>query len=174
MNREIIFFAIAIAVLIFSVYSFLKTQNINLKIGEEISLPDISTVGYSKFTVEASVTQNTGIVTLTSGCYQIVANTEPHQALSIADGMAGKIGFRPNTHDLIAASFKNLGIKVLMVKIVDLRNNTFIADLILQQGDNILTLDARPSDAIALAVRMNVTNFYIKDEILKTQGRNIC
>jgi bifunctional DNase/RNase len=160
---------------LFFIYSFSRQTNFQLQTPIQIpSIQELSTEGYKKFKIEADVFGNTGIVKLTTDCYELIAYTEAHQAESIKNGLEGKIGFRPNTHDLTVSIFKNLGIKILMVKITDLRNNTFISDLILQQGKNILTLDSRPSDAIALAVRMGVKDIYIKEDLLKSYGRKIC
>lgn len=135
-------------------------------------LPELSTVGYVPVTVSADVIGNKGIVTLTGDCYQVTAYTEASQAESIANGLAGKIEFRPNTHDLIKSTFDSLGIQVVMVKIVEVRNNTYIGKLILRQGNRVLSLDARPSDGTALAVRTN-SPIYMKEDLLKA-GKYIC
>jgi len=175
----VINFIVLSSILAFLIYSFMIAENITLpffptNVEEVSSLADLSIVGYDKFSVEVGVSDDTGVITLTSGCYQIVATTEYYQAESIANGLAGRIGARPNSHDTIASVFKNLGIKVLTVKITELRNSTFISTMILQQGNNILSVDSRPSDAIAIGVRMKTDEFYIKDDLLKEQGRNIC
>jgi bifunctional DNase/RNase len=60
-----------------------------------------------------------------------------------------------------------------MVKIVEIRNNTFIGRLILQQGNKVVSLDSRPSDGIAIAVRTG-SPVYIKESLMKEQGKYIC
>ncbi len=62
---------------------------------------------------------------------------------------------RPLTHQLAYATIKALGAGIRCVDIVDLRHNTFYAHIVLQneQGDVLTVIDARPSDAIALALR---------------------
>jgi uncharacterized protein len=62
---------------------------------------------------------------------------------------------RPLTHQLAHSIVAALGAKVRRADIVDLRDNTFFAQLVLQTPDGVTTavLDARPSDAIALALR---------------------
>ena len=62
---------------------------------------------------------------------------------------------RPLTHQLTYAVIKALGALIKSVDIVDLKHNTFYAHLVLQneQGDVLKSIDARPSDAIALALR---------------------
>ncbi|HDD71504.1 MAG TPA: bifunctional nuclease family protein, partial [Candidatus Aenigmarchaeota archaeon] len=70
------------------------------------------------------------------------------QAISIARGQNNIRYFRPLTHDLADDILKNYGIKILMVKITELKNNTYFARLILRQGNKVLSLDSRPSDAL--------------------------
>lgn len=62
---------------------------------------------------------------------------------------------RPLTHQLAYTAIEALGSGLKRVDIVDLRNNTFYAQLVLQttNGDDTAVIDARPSDAIALALR---------------------
>jgi len=62
---------------------------------------------------------------------------------------------RPLTHQLAFAVIEALGAEIRRCDIVDLRQNTFFAQLVLQtpNGDRTAVIDARPSDAIALALR---------------------
>ena len=62
---------------------------------------------------------------------------------------------RPLTHDLFAAALNDLGVRVDRVSIVSLADETFHARLVLATSDSVHELDARPSDAIALAVRLD-------------------
>lgn len=67
---------------------------------------------------------------------------------------------RPMTHDLIRNLINEIGYKVLRVIITDLRENTFYAMIELADAaGKIVTLDARPSDAIALALRSDCAIF---------------
>jgi bifunctional DNase/RNase len=162
-----IFLFFAFLVGIFVAFPF-KTEKAQL-----ILFPELWTYGYEKVKVSAEVVGDQGVITLTSDCYQIVAYTEASQAESIKNGLEGKIAFRPNSHDLIKAAFNNFGIEVLMVKITEVKNNTFFGKLILKQNEKILSLDSRPSDATAIAVRTN-SPIYIKTELLEEFGRKIC
>jgi len=137
------------------------------------TLPELSTTDYVLVGIEATVSEDRGVITLTGDCYQVTAVTEVEQAESIADGLAGKIGIRPNTHDLIKSMFDGLGIEVVMVKIVEVRNNTYIGRLILKQGNKVLSIDSRPSDGTAIAVRTG-SPIYMKEDLLKTYGEYIC
>ncbi len=143
------------------------------KLPDITALPELSTFGYVQIEVDARISEDRGIITLTGNCYQVTAVTEVTQAESIINGLAGRIDFRPNTHDLMESAFDNFGIKLVMVKIVDVKNNTFIGKLILRQGNRVLSLDSRPSDGTALAVRTG-SPIYMKEDLLKTYGKNIC
>jgi bifunctional DNase/RNase len=67
---------------------------------------------------------------------------------------------RPMTHDLIRNLISEIGYKVTRVIITDLRENTFYASIELaDESGKIVTLDARPSDAIALALRSDCAIF---------------
>jgi len=139
-----------------------------------VDLPELSTIGYSQVLVDASLDSNgDGVVTLTSGCTQIRTHVEAAQAESIYNGMNGITPARPNAHDIAADAFQSLGIQVLMVKVTDMRNQTFYGRIVLQDGDRVASLDARPSDATAIAVRMNVP-VYVKTQLLEDNGENIC
>ena len=60
---------------------------------------------------------------------------------------------RPMTHDLLLEMIRSLGGRVERVEISELRESTFFAEIHLRRGEDALTIDARPSDAIALALR---------------------
>jgi bifunctional DNase/RNase len=63
---------------------------------------------------------------------------------------------RPYTHDLMLEAIHRLKAKLKRVVITELRGNTYYADLVLDAQGQEVVLDARPSDAIALALRENV------------------
>jgi bifunctional DNase/RNase len=70
---------------------------------------------------------------------------------------------RPMTHDLIKSVLETLDVQVTRVVVTDLRENTFYAVLHLKLGTNEYTVDSRPSDAIALALRVGATIFVDED-----------
>ena len=79
----------------------------------------------------------------------------PWEAQAIAMRLQGISAERPLTHDLFAAALNDLGVRVDRVSIVSLADETFHARLVLATADSVHELDARPSDAIALAVRLD-------------------
>ena len=83
-----------------------------------------------------------------------------------------KVAFsRPMTHDLLTEMLKTLGVKVLRVEINDLRNNTFFADIHIERSGEVLIVDSRPSDAIAVALRADAPIFV--DETVIEKSRNV-
>jgi bifunctional DNase/RNase len=73
---------------------------------------------------------------------------------------------RPMTHDLIKNILEALDARVLKVAVNDLRDNTFFAAIHLQLGESELTVDSRPSDAIALALRVGAPIF-VEEEVVR-------
>jgi bifunctional DNase/RNase len=112
-------------------------------------------------------------VSLKTGCYLIEATTDACVASAINKAIEGKVDFRPTVYDVINDIFRNLGIKVLAVKITEMRDNTFIGQLIVQQKDKVLVLDIRPSDATAIALRTKAP-IYINETLAKEVGKYIC
>jgi bifunctional DNase/RNase len=95
------------------------------------------------------------------------------EATSIATELE-KIRFpRPMTHDLIKSFLDRLEVQVERVEVCDLRDNTYYALIHLRNSTHQFPIDARPSDAIAIALRTN-SPIYVKEEVLlksqKSQG----
>ncbi|MBP8979927.1 MAG: bifunctional nuclease family protein [Syntrophobacterales bacterium] len=85
-----------------------------------------------------------------------------------------KISFsRPMTHDLMKDILKTLGVEVVRVEIHDLRNNTFFANMHLFSAGKTFMVDARPSDAIAIAIRTDAPIFVEEKVIDKSRNVDI-
>jgi bifunctional DNase/RNase len=78
---------------------------------------------------------------------------------------------RPMTHDLTRNLIRNLNARLERVVISELKDDTFYATLWLQQGDEPLVIDARPSDALALALRADCP-IYVTDEVMQKAKLN--
>lgn len=76
---------------------------------------------------------------------------------------------RPMSHDLIKSMTEHLNIKVSRVVITDVKNNTYFASIHLLSKDSERTIDSRPSDAIALALRTN-SPIYVSADVLRQRG----
>ena len=80
----------------------------------------------------------------------------PWEANSIAMRLQGSVPERPLTHDLMAAILKELHVTVKRVVIVDLARETFHARLVVEDATgHEIEIDSRPSDALAIAVRLD-------------------
>ena len=77
----------------------------------------------------------------------------PFEAQAIVLPLEGKTPPRPMTHDLLRSLCQSLDGVVEKVVIIDIRDAVFYAEIHLRHGDKPVIIDARPSDAIALAVR---------------------
>lgn len=91
------------------------------------------------------------------------------EAQSIALKLNGKKPPRPLTHDLIFNLLNLYGSKLEKVLIYNMVNDVFYSELHIKNGENSFVLDARTSDAVALAVRSD-SPIYIKSEIIDIVG----
>ena len=78
------------------------------------------------------------------------------EAVSIAYAQEGVLHDRPQTHDLLLNMVEALDGTINEVNISNIEDNTYFADIILNTINGTVTLSARPSDAIALALRSNI------------------
>jgi uncharacterized protein len=83
----------------------------------------------------------------------------PWEANAIAMRLQGVTPERPMTHDLFSQTLDELGVVVKQIIVSDLADDTFRARLLLDLDGRSVDVDARPSDAIALAVRAGVPIF---------------
>lgn len=89
----------------------------------------------------------------------------PEEAKAIALALEGVATPRPMTHDLMRDALIAVGATVVSVTVTDLRDRTFFAELELLQGGRTVRVSSRPSDAIALAVRVDAPIF-VAEEVL--------
>jgi Uncharacterized conserved protein len=94
------------------------------------------------------------------------------EAQSIALKINNKKSPRPLTHDLIKNILTTFNAELQKVVIYDMVNDVFFSELHIKNGNEILIIDARTSDAVALAVRSDCP-IYIKSEILDIVGTEI-
>ena len=91
------------------------------------------------------------------------------EALSIRLNLDGKHYERPLTHDLLASMVRELGGRPIKAQIDDLRDDTYFGSVFVRQGERVLQLDARPSDAIAIALGSGAP-LYVSRSVLLTSG----
>jgi bifunctional DNase/RNase len=87
------------------------------------------------------------------------------EATAIALGMQGIETARPMTHDLMRDLLTGLGVTVQRIVITELREGTFYAEIQMSSNGDAVSVSSRPSDALALAVRMNLEIFANEDVI---------
>ena len=93
------------------------------------------------------------------------------EASSIAMELEKTPRVRPITHDLVKNLIEKLGFLVSKIEVTDLRNDTFYASMHLKKDTEEYILDARPSDAIAIALRTD-SPIFVNEEVLE-KSKNI-
>jgi len=99
----------------------------------------------------------------------ILKSEETEQAMPIWIGLPAlqKIKYeRPMTHDLFKNFTEKLNISISKIEVCDLKDNTFFAKIYFISKDANFEMDARPSDAIALALRFGAP-IYVEDEVMQ-------
>lgn len=94
------------------------------------------------------------------------------EAQSIAMKLNNKVSPRPLTHDLINNILNVFGTKLEKILIYNMVNDVFYSELHIRKEDEILIIDARTSDAVALAVRSDAP-IYISSDVLDIVGTEI-
>lgn len=94
------------------------------------------------------------------------------EATSMATELEGVKMARPMTHDLLKRVVEEVGASVSRIIVTDLRDNTFYAEIELMVGDRRHSLDARPSDAISLALRTGCPIFVARDVIAASGSKD--
>ncbi len=89
------------------------------------------------------------------------------EAQSIAWNMQGIEMQRPLTHDLFKTVMQTADLKITRIIINDLRENTFYARIGLKDNDEVVDIDSRPSDAVAIALRVDAPIFVTESVIEK-------
>ncbi len=96
----------------------------------------------------------------------------PLEAQSILIGLGNVKMPRPLTHDLFLAVLENLEASINRVEIIALREGTFFAKLVLDSSGSEVAIDARPSDCLALAVRVKCP-IYIDEAVVDEAGISV-
>ena len=94
----------------------------------------------------------------------------PGEAQAIRRILAEEPFPRPLTHDLLHIIVEGLKAKITRVVIADLRENTFFASVIVERDSELLSVDARPSDSIAIALRAKAPIF-VNESLLQPPPR---
>lgn len=88
------------------------------------------------------------------------------EALAIMIELDEQTSQRPMTHDLLKSVIDNLGAKVVSILVSDLKESTFYAQITIDTGNgDVVKIDSRPSDALALALRADAP-IYVSEEVM--------
>jgi len=90
----------------------------------------------------------------------------PAEAQAIADELADRKYPRPLTHDLLASVVGGLGGALQKVVISRVEASTYFAELIIRRNGEVISVDARPSDSIAVALRLQA-DIFADEELLE-------
>ncbi len=103
-----------------------------------------------------------GVMPTPDGHTMVLVNAEERVLLPVGVGLPEALSIhgrlehlrasRPLTHDLLDEVLKRLGGEVVRVQIDDLRDDVFVAQVFVKSGDRVIAFDARPSDAVVLAL----------------------
>ena len=94
------------------------------------------------------------------------------EATAIYTVLAGTTFDRPMTHDLLKLVVEELGGEVRGIEITGIHEDTYFARIVLARGEELFYLDARPSDAIALALRAGA-KIMVEEELFSRYKRNL-
>jgi bifunctional DNase/RNase len=114
-----------------------------------------------------------GKVYLVDNCTAIVMMTSLSKTYSIQRGLEHTLDVRPDAYDLVFDLMDSYDIAVKLVKISRLNEGIYHAQLFVQHEEEMLNLDSKPTDALAIASRFNVP-VYVKGELLQRQGERVC
>ncbi len=95
------------------------------------------------------------------------------EANAIAVGLEKVKIPRPMTHDLFKTVMDQIGVRLLRIEVVDIKDNTYYAALHLEANGKTLVIDSRPSDAIAIAIRLGapiLVHDAVIDKALRGEG----
>jgi len=96
----------------------------------------------------------------------------PFEADAISRALNGEKFSRPLTHNLLINIIKGLKAKVIKVIINDLRENTYFARIYIQREEEIVEIDARPSDSLAISA-LSKCPIYIEEKVIEQSEMSI-
>lgn len=156
--------------------AYFKEENVTKK-EESLLLPDFERLGFTELSLRDYVLVNLEVagpfMAFRKDCTALVVPLTEEQANSIGRGIDKKIVERPSIYDAMKSIFDLYGIGTLGVMIDRFDAGAFYSRLIIMQGKKVSSIDARPSDALALAVRYNRPVFMSK-ALMESRGQKVC
>lgn len=93
----------------------------------------------------------------------------PYEAESITIALQEIEVSRPQTHDLVKNLLNQLNAQILRVEVLSLKDDVFYGNLVLESNGEIVEIDSRPSDALAIAARTHA-KILVSEEVMKSAG----
>ena len=113
----------------------------------------------------------TVFITAVDGSRRMAIGIGTLEALAIERAVKRSEFPRPLTHDLALTLLEIQGARLVEVRIVDLRESTFVAELVIAGTDGtLMQVDCRPSDALALLARRPGVLLYVEDKVFAQAG----
>ena len=134
-----------------------------------MEMPEINDPSF----VPANVTILGNELLISSGCAAISFNVTDDQAYSIDMAASNMTAARPLTHDIMIDVIGNFNISIMRVRIENYGNEIYYARTFLQRSNQVLDIDMRPSDAVALALRTGSV-LYANKSMMSAYGTDIC
>jgi hypothetical protein len=137
-----------------------------MNLPEEAELPeDLTRVEVSSLGLDKASRTPVVILKETGGERILPIWIGPGEASAIAMVLAGIEFPRPMTHDLLSTVIGELGGEVVRVHVHQVVDNTYYASLLVRRGSQVIRIDSRPSDSVALALRASAP-IYVADSLL--------
>ncbi|MDO9086221.1 MAG: bifunctional nuclease family protein [Anaerolineaceae bacterium] len=93
----------------------------------------------------------------------------PYEAESITIALQEIEVSRPQTHDLIKNIFNQMNARLIRVEVLSLKDDVFYGNMIVEINEDIIEIDSRPSDALAMAARTHA-KILVSEEVMKSAG----
>ena len=169
---SILLIIVLIAVLAVNIFIYTASDDITGNIIGETTASEnefnIDLEGYEKANVSMFLTN----IRITNECRMISFDVTSDQAYSISRPFLKEPSIRPLTHDILRDVLETFEIEILAGMITDYKNGIYYAKIYAKQGNRVLELDARPSDTIALLLRLEKP-LYVNSSVLEN-GIYIC
>ena len=106
-------------------------------------------------------------------CKAVSASITAERAYALHLSVQKRVLVRPTTYDLLEDLIREFDLKPKMVKIYRNNDGIYVADLIIENGKKMVKIDTGPSDALAIAFRMNIPA-YAEAKAFEEDGKKIC
>jgi bifunctional DNase/RNase len=146
-----------------------KNMSVISVTGEQVEVIMLRPMAISGLTVDPLTNSPIVILKETDGERTLPIWIGLLEATAIASELEGIKFSRPMTHDLLKSIMDLIDVKVKRVEVCDLKNNTYYALIHITHGGEEISIDARPSDALALSLRVNAPIFVAEEVISKSK-----